>query len=165
MQNEDSDIRAKIKLLPKVSKMLLDMVSAAWGTSVYPILPELIVSTDHTTEYIFEGTQNEQPKLARQPRRQLIMEDSKSMNGMQVKLMFTFPPLGNCFPLAVTVVGLTEKEMPGKDFVQVQIPKLCIGGGGVSVESNQQLDHLFLMRNTEGTTRSISLYREITCSV
>jgi hypothetical protein len=36
--------------------MLLDMVSTAWGTSVYLILPELIVSKDDTTEYIFEGT-------------------------------------------------------------------------------------------------------------
>ncbi len=58
VQNENSDIRAKIKLMPESSKMLLDMVSAAWGTSVYPMLPELIVSTDDTTEYIFKGTQN-----------------------------------------------------------------------------------------------------------
>jgi hypothetical protein len=40
--------------------------------------------------------------------------------------------MGNCFPLVVTVAGLTEKEMPGKDFVHVQIPGLCIGGGGVT---------------------------------
>ncbi len=59
--NEDSDIRSKIKSLPESTKMLLDMVSAAWGTSVYPVLPELIVSTDDTTEYIFEGTQNKEP--------------------------------------------------------------------------------------------------------
>jgi hypothetical protein len=54
VQNEDSDIRTKIKLLPESSKMLLDMVSAVWDTSVYLILPELIISTDDTTEYIFE---------------------------------------------------------------------------------------------------------------
>jgi hypothetical protein len=47
------------------------------------------------------------------------------------------------------VAGLTEKEMPGKVFVHVQIPRLYIGGGGVMVDSNQQLGHLFLMRNTE----------------
>jgi hypothetical protein len=66
------------------------------------------------------------------------MEDSKSMNRMQVKLMFTY-----CFPLAVTVARLTENKMPGEDFVHVQIPRLCIGGGGVSVDSNQQLGHFF----------------------
>jgi hypothetical protein len=59
--NEDSDIRSKIESLPESTKMLLDMVSAAWGASVYPVLPELIVSTDDTTEYIFEGTQNKEP--------------------------------------------------------------------------------------------------------
>jgi hypothetical protein len=59
--NEDSDIRSKIKTLPESTKMLLDMVSTARGTSVYPLLLELIVSTDDTTEYIFEGTQNKEP--------------------------------------------------------------------------------------------------------
>ncbi len=60
------------------------------------------------------------------------VEDSKSMNGLQVKLTYTFTVMGNCFPLVVTVAGLIEKEMPGKDFVHVQIPGLCIGGGGVT---------------------------------
>jgi hypothetical protein len=55
------------------------------------------------------------------------------MNGMQVKLTFTFTAMGNHFPLVVTVAGLSEKEIPGKDFVHVQIPGLCIGGGGVSI--------------------------------
>jgi hypothetical protein len=45
------------------------------------------------------------------------MEDSKAMNGMHVKLTFTFTAMGNCFPLVVTVTGLTEKEMPA--FVSV----------------------------------------------
>ncbi len=71
-----------------------------------------------------------------------------------MRLTFTFTAMGKCFPLAVTVAGLTEKEMPGKDFVHVQIPGLCIGGGGVSVESNQQFRHLFLMRNTEGAKKT-----------
>jgi hypothetical protein len=41
--------------------MLLNCVSDAWGTSVFPVLPELIVSTDDKTEYIFEGMCEEQP--------------------------------------------------------------------------------------------------------
>ena len=71
------------------------------------------------------------------------VEDSESMNGLQVKLTFTFTAIRNCCPLVVTVAGLTEKEMPGKDFVCVQIPGLCIGGGGVSVDSNQLLGNFF----------------------
>ncbi len=152
VQYEDSAIRAEIKALPESTKMLLDMVFTAWSTSVFPIPPELIISTDDTTEYIFEGMVNEQPqfvlatKLAvskRGTNSLYRVEDSKSTNGLQVKLTFTFTAMGNCFPLVVNVVGLTEKEMPGKDFVHVQILGLCIGRGGVSVDSNQQLGHLF----------------------
>ncbi len=79
--------------------MLLDMVSTAWGTSVCPVLEELIISTEDTAEYIFEGTLNEQPKfvlttktaVSKQGTNSLYrMEDSKSINGLQVKLTFKF---------------------------------------------------------------------------
>ena len=63
VQNEDSNLSAKMTTMPKSTKMLLDLVSAAWGTSVCPVLLELIVSTDDTTEYIFEGTKDKQPKF------------------------------------------------------------------------------------------------------
>jgi hypothetical protein len=76
------------------------------------------------------------------------------MNGMHVKLTFTFTALGNCFPLVVNVAGLTEKEMPRKEFVHVRIPGQCIGGEDVTVDSNQQYGHLFLMRNTEGAEKA-----------
>jgi hypothetical protein len=45
-------------------KLLLKCVSDAWGTSVIPVLLKLIVLTDDTTEYTFEGTCEEQPKFA-----------------------------------------------------------------------------------------------------
>jgi len=77
------------------------------------------------------------------------VQDCKSMNGMRVKLTFTFTAMGNCFPLVVTVTGLTEW-----DFVHVKIPGLCIGGGGVSINSSEQCGHLFLMRNTEGAEKA-----------
>ncbi len=163
VQNEDSNIRAKIKTLPGSTKMLLEMILAAWGTSVSPVLPELIVSTDDTTEYIFEGTKDDQPKFVLTTKSSIVkqgtnalycMEDSKAMNGMCVKHTFTFTAMGNCFPLVVTVMGLTKKKMPGKDFVHVGIPGLCIGGGGVSINSSQQVGHLFLMRNMEGAEKA-----------
>ena len=63
ISSNDSDLREEIKSLPEPMKMLLNCVSDAWGASVFPLLPELIVSTDDTTEYIFEGTCDEQPKF------------------------------------------------------------------------------------------------------
>jgi hypothetical protein len=159
----DCDIREEMKSLPEPTKMLLHLVSNACGTSVFPLLPKLIVSIDDTTEYIFKGVKEAQPTfvLATKP---LIMkrttnslycvEDCKSMSGMRVKLTFTFTAMGNCFPLVVTVTGLTEQELSGQDFVHVEIPGLCIGGGGVSVDSNKQCGHLFLMCNTEGAEKA-----------
>ena len=55
---------------------------------------------------------------------------------------FSFTAGGNSFPVAVTVSGLTKKEMPpGEDFIHVEIPGMCIGGGdvGVGVGSSQQV--------------------------
>ena len=62
--------------------------------------------------------------------------------------------MSNCFPVTVTVSGLTKKEMPPvEDFIHVEIPGLCIGGGDVGVGFSQQAGHLFLMRNTEGAKK------------
>jgi hypothetical protein len=58
-----SNLQAEINSLLKPTKMLLNCVSDAWGTSVFPVLPELIGSSDDATEYIFEGACEEQPKF------------------------------------------------------------------------------------------------------
>jgi hypothetical protein len=50
-----------MKSLPEPTKMLLDLVSDACGTSAFHRFLELIVSTDDTTEYIFEGVKEAQP--------------------------------------------------------------------------------------------------------
>jgi hypothetical protein len=163
VSNEDAEIREEMKSLSEPTKMLLKRVADAWGTSVFPVLPELIVSTDDTTEYIFEGKCEKEPRFViatksltmKQGSNALYqVQDNKSMSGMRVKLTFKITAMGNCFPLVVTVTGLTEWEMNGKDFVHVEIPGLCIGGGGVSVDSSQQCGHLFLMHNTEGAEKA-----------
>jgi hypothetical protein len=134
-----------------------------WGTHVVPLSPELIISTDNTTEYIFKGIKDVAPKFGLATKSSIKnsgtkaihrLEDRKAMNGMQVKLKFSFTAMGNCFPVTVAVSGLTEKEMPhGEDFIHVEIPGLCIGGGNVGVSSSQQVGHLFLMRNTVGAEK------------
>ena len=64
------------------------------------------------------------------------------MNGMRVKITFTFSALGKVMPLVVTVSGLSEREMPeGKDFIDVKIPNLS--GNGVD-------GYLLFMRSTKG---------------
>jgi len=64
------------------------------------------------------------------------------MNGMRVKLTFTFSGLGNVMPIVVTVSGLTEKEMPnGLDFIDAKVPGLSGGNRD---------GYLLFMRNTKG---------------
>ena len=75
------------------------------------------------------------------------------MSGMRVELRFTLTAMGS-FPLVVMVPRLTEWEMSVKDFVDIEIPVFCIGGGGVSVDSSKQCGHLLLMRNTDGAEKA-----------
>jgi hypothetical protein len=65
-------------------------------------------------------------------------------------MTFIFSAAGTCMPLVVTVSGLTEREMPGEeDFVNIEIPGMCIGGGSVNIK-NQSVGHMVLMRDTKG---------------
>ena len=152
VSNKDPDLRAELKKLPKSTQRLVEAVSALWGTHIVPVHPELIISTDDTTEYIFEGTKDVAPKFVLATKSSILKrgtnaiylpEDNKTMNGMQVKLTFSFTAGGNSFPVAVTVSGLTKKEMPpGEDFIHVEIPGMCIVCSDVfvGVGSSQQVD-------------------------
>ena len=158
--SEDADIREEMKSLPEHTKMLIIRVANAWGTSVFPVLPELIVSTDDTTEYIFEGKCEKESKFVLATKSSIMkrgsnalyrVHDSKSMSGMRVKLTFTFTAMGNCFPLVVTVTGLTEWEMNGKDFVHIEIPGLARSG----VEQPADLTPVFKIIKTIQHTHTV----------
>ncbi len=115
MSNEDPDLRAELKMLPKSTQRLVDTVSASLGSHVVPVHPELIISTDDTSEYIFKGTKDVAPKFGLTTKSSILkkgtnaiywLEDSKAMNGMQVKLTFSFTAMGNCFLVIVTALGV-----------------------------------------------------------
>ncbi len=40
----------------------------------------------------------------------------------------------------------------GQEFIHVNIPGLCIGGGGVNI-NNDVVGHVLFMRNTEGAEK------------
>ncbi len=51
------------------------------------------------------------------------------------------------------MTGLTEQEMPTREkFLHVKVPGLCIGGGEVKVD-NQEDGHLVFMHNTKGAKK------------
>lgn len=151
LEEEDPDIQAELKTLPESTRMFTEMVSAAWGCPVYPIDPAYIYSTDDTTEYIFEGIKKGNDEFVLAPKASIRKRgtnalyntnDDNAMNGMRVKLTFTFSGLGNVMPIVVTVSGLTEKEMPnGLDFIDAKVPGLSGGNRD---------GYLLFMRNTKG---------------
>jgi len=108
---------------------MVDMVSRIFECPVYPVRPEYIFSTDDTTEYTYEGTKTKtvqfvltsKASISRRATSSLFsVQTDKSMNGMRVKLTFTFSAMGTCMPLVITVAGLTEREMPnGEEFTTV----------------------------------------------
>ncbi len=121
VEEEDADICTEMKSMPAATRKLYDMVTEFFGASVYPVEPNLLYSTDDTTEYIFEGTQKKfvpyvlttKSSISKRGTNAVYKcEDNKSMSGMRVKLTFTFSTMGTCFPLVCTVTGVTEREMP-----------------------------------------------------
>ena len=56
---------------------------------------------------------------------------------------------GTLYPFFVSVMGLTERELPGKDFVVAKIPGFCLGGSGVDV-GNKRPGYICFMKDTPG---------------
>eukprot|EP00985_Skeletonema_marinoi_P025838 scaffold19360_cov223-Skeletonema_marinoi.AAC.1 len=135
VDEECPEIKSQLRDADDKCRLLYDMVvEALGGVSVYPVKPEYIYSTDDTTCYIFEGKVNGKDKWTlvsndsiRKSGTKAVyrVEDNKMMNGMRVKLTFTFSAAGMCAPLFVTVSGLSEDEMPNKPFLHMRVPGLC----------------------------------------
>ena len=56
---------------------------------------------------------------------------------MRVNTIFSFLATETCLPIVVCVSSLTEHELPGTNFLTLEVPGLCIGGG--SNVGNDQL--------------------------
>jgi hypothetical protein len=161
VDDECPEIKRQLRNVDAKCRLLYDLVQDALGVSVYPVKPEYIYSTDDTTCYIFEGKVNGQDKWTLVTNESIRnsgtnavyrVDDSKIMNGMRVKLTFTFSAAGMCAPLFVTVSGLSKEEMPNQPFLHMKVPGLCIGGGGVTL-GNKEEGHVFFMRKEEGADK------------
>jgi hypothetical protein len=159
VDEEDRDVVKELKSLQPETRMLYDWVCRARsGVPCYPIHPDLTFSTDESTEFIFEGSSNKQDKFLLVSRESLKrkgtnsiyqIDNSNKMNGMRVKLTWTFSGAGICAPLFVTVTGLNDREMPSDvDMIVVKIPGLCIGGCGVS--GNKEVGYVVFMKKGNG---------------
>ena len=79
-------------------------------------------STNDTTDYVYEGNGNNRKGTFRLvsnkslknagSRSRYTIDNSKSMNGLRVKLTYTFSAAGTMAPIFISVLGLTERELP-----------------------------------------------------
>ena len=76
------------------------------------------------------------------------------MKGMRVNMTFAFLGAGKCLPVVVCVSGLTESELPGTSFLEVEVPGLCIDGGANI--SNKQVGYILFVRKTSGAKQKNS---------
>ena len=106
------------------------------------VKPQYTLSTDDTVVYIFEGRVKKKEKFRLVSRRSkksagtnsiYTFDESNAMRGMRVKLTFTFSAVGTSAPLLVSVVGLTERELPEDVCIPMWIEGLCVEGDGVNL--------------------------------
>ena len=87
-------------------------------------------------------------------------DDCKNMNGLRVKLTYTFTSIGTMAPIFISVLGLNERELPQDHCISIDIPGLCVGGGGVTVGNNQR-GILMFMRGESGIDKDMyRIYRD-----
>ncbi|KAL7536826.1 LOW QUALITY PROTEIN: hypothetical protein ACHAXR_007426 [Thalassiosira sp. AJA248-18] len=118
------------------SKESMDWVREALNSKdIYPVNPNLVLSTDDTTLFVFDGANNESDDWAWK------LIDSTNGNSSvrsdfevkdDVKLTFTFTASGLAAPPYVAVSGLTEKELDPvlcpDGILATKVRGLCKGG-------------------------------------
>ena len=97
---------------------MYEMVRKSYGNlPIMAVKPHLVLSTDDTVNYIFEGTSSGKEEfrlvgsnsLKKAGSRSKYKHDSsKAMCGMRVKLTYTFSAAGTMAPIFISVLGLNE---------------------------------------------------------
>ena len=152
------------------AKKLYEMVRKSYGNlPIMAVKPHLVLSTDDTVNYIFEGTSSGKEEfrlvgsnsLKKAGSRSKYKHDSsKAMCGMRVKLTYTFSAAGTMAPIFVSVLGLNERELPQDHIVSLEIEGLCVGGGGVTL-GNKQKGYVIFMRGEKGMDKKrYEMYRD-----
>lgn len=158
---EDPVVQNDMNTLPESTSLLYNLVSQASDVPVVPVKPALLISTDDTTVYTFEGSDDGPDKFLLAAKKSCenngthslyTVNEGKDMNGMRVKLSFSFNALGASSPLYITVSGLTEEEMPiEEDMLVVEVPGLCVGGG---VGLNDRVGYIVFTKKNSGADQT-----------
>jgi hypothetical protein len=159
MDEEDHELNKELEKASVKTRALYELVKRArGGAPIWAVKPQLLFSTDDTTTYIFDGKAGEKANwvvasdtavMNRGTQAIYQQEKVNMMNGLRVKVTFTFSGAGMTAPLFITVSGVSEEEMPDDEFLHVEVPGLAVGGAGVTV-GNQTVGHVFFMRKGKG---------------
>jgi len=123
----------------------IEMITKVLGCeSVYPVNPNLVLSTDDTTLFVFEGTTKENGeeewdwKLIEVGNNSSVRSDfevgsdAENSGGLRVRLTFTFTAAGLAAPPYVSVSGLSEEELSPElcpdGILAAKVKRLCKGG-------------------------------------
>ena len=116
MADDDCDMLKQIQNLPEDAQLLYDLVTNACNSMpMFPVYPELITSTDKSTQYMFKGHRAHHEKITlvtkesnevRGTNAVYKFDHGKDRCGMRVKLTWTFNGTGQCAPLFITDSGL-----------------------------------------------------------
>ena len=71
------------------------------------------------------------------------------MYDMRVKLTYTFSATRIIAPLFISILGLTELELPMDRHLVLKIEGLSVGGGGVTI-GDKQVGNFMLVRGERG---------------
>ena len=123
------------------TKETIKMVKEAFGADeIYPANPNLVLSTDDTTLFVFEGTSEgsedwgwkiiDKTNSNSSVRSDFeVGDDAENSGGLRVRLTFTFTASGLASPPYVSVSGLTAEELSIEDcsngILAAKVPGLC----------------------------------------
>ena len=159
MDEEDHELNKELESASIRTRALYELTRRArGGAPIWAVKPQLLFSTDDTTTFIFDGKDGKKGKWVfasdtavknRGTSSIYRQEKVNIMNGLRVKVTFTFSAAGMTAPLFITISGVSEDEMPDEEFLHVQVPGLAVGGAGVTV-GNKTMGHIFFMRKGKG---------------
>ena len=121
------------------------MRKALDATSIYPVNPNLLFSTDDTVFFTFEGRKNSDGqwewKLVPGDSSSNVRsnfevgDDAENKGGLQVRLTVTLTASGLAAPPYIAITGLTDAELSPElcrdGILAVKVPGLCKGGGDI----------------------------------
>ena len=123
------------------------MKEALCAKEIYLVNPNLVLSTDNTTLFVFEGANNDTDdwewKIVDESIGNLsvrsdfkVGDDAEMSGGLRVPLTFTFTASGLAAPPYIAVSGLNETELCPEKYpdgiLAAEVPGLCKGGDDVS---------------------------------